>query len=87
MSNEANILPSDIVAAHSVINELTLKNHKLIDKNQELQQRVDWFMRQVFGEKSEKTIHDSEPGAMEQMWLGGEAPERTPPNLVHGIQQ
>ena len=73
MSNEANILPSDIVVAHSVINELSLNNHKLvednnklIDKNQELQQRVDWFLRQLFGEKSEKTS-----GALEQLRLGG----------------
>ena len=84
MSNEANILPSDIVVAHSVINELSLNNHKLvednnklIDKNQELQQRVDWFTRQLFGERSEKTIHDTDLGPMEQLWLGGEAPAQT----------
>jgi len=84
VSNEANILPSDIVVAHAIINELTLKNHKLLednykfhDKNQELQQRVDWFMRQLFGEKSEKINHDASPLPMEQLWLGGKAPEQT----------
>jgi len=90
VSNEANILPSDIKSAHSVINknlsvinELALSNHKLqednyklIDKNQELQQQVDWFTRQLFGERSEKTIHDTDLGPMEQLWLGGEVPEQ-----------
>lgn len=77
MSNEANILPSEILVAHSVINELTLKNNKLSDKNQELQQQVDWFRRQLFGKKSEKTIQDTDLGPMEQLWLGGKATEPT----------
>lgn len=65
MPNEAKILPTDIATAHSIINELTLKN-------QELQQRLDWFQRQIFGEKSEKVI--KELSGSEQLWLGGEAP-------------
>ena len=77
MTSEVNNLPSDLPSAHAVINELILKNLALQDKTQELQQRVDWFVRQLFGEKSEKTIHDSARGAMEQLWLGGgEAPEQ-----------
>lgn len=67
-------LPPDLFSAHAVINELTLKNRELFNKTQELQQRIDWFTRQLFGEKSEKTIHDS--GALEQLWLGGKAPEQ-----------
>lgn len=34
-------------------------------------------MRQVFGKKSEKRINVSAPLPMEQLWLGGEAPEQT----------
>lgn len=77
-------LPTEISAAHTiinqnicVINELTLKNHKLsdtnqtlLDKNQELQQQNEWFHTQYFGEKSEKIIHDSDRGPLEQLWLG-----------------
>jgi len=73
VSNEA-ILPTDITAAHVVINELTLKNHDLLGRNQELQQQVDWFKRQIFGEKSEKFVPFEECGLLEQLWLGGEAP-------------
>jgi len=65
VKSDANNLPSDLPSAYFVINALTLKN-------QELQQQLDWFKRQLFGEKSEKTIHDA--GAMEQLWLGGAAP-------------
>jgi hypothetical protein len=36
---------------------------------------VDWFMRQVFGEKSEKVVHQNDGPT--QLWLGGEAPEQT----------
>ena len=68
MTNKEINLPSDIIKAHFVINELTLKN-------QELQQQVDWFKRQLFGEKSEKVVREN--GALEQLWLGGEAPEQT----------
>lgn len=68
MTNKEINLPSDITKAHFVINELTLKN-------QELQQQVDWFKRQLFGEKSEKVVREN--GALEQLWLGGEAPEQT----------
>lgn len=58
-----------------LINDLTLKNLTLIDKNTELQQQNDWFKRQLFGEKSEKIVS---PGAMEQLWLGGgEAPPQS----------
>lgn len=77
MTFEAKSLPSDITQAHFAINELTLKNQKLEDKNQELQQQIDWFKRQIFGKKSEKIIHDSERGVMEQQWLGGKAAEQT----------
>lgn len=66
-----------------MINELTLENFTLLEnnsvlaeKNTELQQRIDWFTRQIFGERSEKIIHSSERGCMEQLWLGGEAPEQ-----------
>lgn len=80
MSNEAN-LPTDITSAHSVINQLTLKNQELLGRNQDLQQQVDWFRRQIFGEKSEKKdIPFAERGLLEQLWLGGEAPqEQTTP--------
>jgi len=70
-------LPSDITCAHVVINELTLENFTLLEnnsvlteKNTELQQRIDWFTRQIFGERSEKIIHSSERGSMERLWLG-----------------
>lgn len=84
MTSESNNLPTDLARAHFVINELTLeneelfdKNQTLVEKNQELQQRLDWFQRQIFGEKSERIIHDSERGPLEQLWLGGQAPEQS----------
>jgi transposase len=58
--------PNDLPTALTIINELTLKN-------QELRQQLDWFYRQLFGEKSEKVIREF-PGS-KQLWLGGEAPE------------
>jgi len=75
VSNEAP-LPSDLPAAHFLINELTLRNQQLLGSNQELQQQVDWFKRQLFGEKSEK-LHSAESGPLEQIWLGGKAPKQT----------
>ena len=72
MSNEAQP-PTDITTAHVVINELIIKN-------QELQQQVDWFKRQIFGSKSEKIVPFEECGLLEQLWLGGEAqPEHSTP--------
>lgn len=65
MTDEANNLPSDIATAHFVISELTLKN-------QELQQQLDWFKRQLFGEKSEKIIRELSDS--KQLWLGGKPP-------------
>lgn len=76
MSSEA-ILPTDLTTAHAVINELALKNEELVVKNQELEQRLDWFHRQIFGERSEKVIKDSANSG--QLWLGGMAPESTEP--------
>jgi hypothetical protein len=78
--------PTDLASAHlvitrnlAIINELTHKNQnliednrRLIDKSQELQQQLDWFYRQLFGEKSEKVIREL-PGS-KQLWLGGEPP-------------
>ena len=82
MTNAAENLPTDLQTAHFVINELALKsielsqtNQELRTKIQELQERVDWFMRQVFGEKSEKVVHQNDGPT--QLWLGGEAPEQT----------
>jgi len=76
--------PTDISSAHAVINELTLKNYehtdriqRLPEQNQELQQQLDWFKRQIFGAKSEKIIRDS--SNPEQLWLGGEAPAQSDP--------
>ena len=60
--------PSDLPSAIAVISELTIKN-------QELQQQLAWFRRQVFGRKSEKQIKDLTPS--EQLWLGDREPERT----------
>ena len=75
MSNEA-ILPTNISTAHAVINQLTLKNQELLWRIQDLQQQVDWFRRQIFGEKSEKkNIPFADLGLLEQLWLGGEAPQ------------
>jgi len=71
VTNEA-ILPTDLSTAHVVINELTLKNKSLDFKVQDLQQQLDWFKRQIFGEKSEKIIKDPDS---KQLWLGGNAPE------------
>lgn len=56
-------LPTDLFAAHTVINKLTLKNI-------ELEQQLDWFKRQIFGERSEKVIRDL--SSSRQLWLGGE---------------
>ena len=81
MNNAENTLPSDIKSAHAVINELSLKNQKLLDKNQELQQQNEWFKRQIFGEKSEKVIKDSERLPLEQLWLGIDASKNPPPEL------
>lgn len=67
MTNEA-ILQAELTTARGVINQLTVKN-------QELQQQLDWFKRQVFGEKSEKLI--KAPDSM-QLWLGGIAPVDSP---------
>ena len=58
--------PTDLPSALVVINELTLKN-------QELEQQLDWFKRQIFGEKSEKLIKDLTPS--KQLWIGGKEPE------------
>lgn len=80
MTNKTDDLPTDLKTAHFVINELTLKNQELLeetqelqDNNQELQQQIEWFKRQIFGEKSEKVIKDG--SSSNQLWLGGEAPE------------
>lgn len=73
MTDEAKITPSDLPTAHAVINELTLKNEQLMGLNKDLQQRLDWFKRELFGKKSEKVIREL-PGPMEQLWLGGVSP-------------
>lgn len=65
MNSTTPILPDNLSAAHQAINELTLKI-------QVLQQQCDWFKRQIFGEKSEKVVHDRERGPLEQLWLGVE---------------
>lgn len=72
----------DLSPSPAVINELLLKNQELASqvselatKNAELQQRIDWFTKQIFGERSEKILH--ERGALEQLWLGVNQP---PPN-------
>ena len=67
------ITPSDLPTAHAVINELTLKNEQLMGLNKDLQQRLDWLKRELFGKKSEKVIREL-PGPMEQLWLGGVSP-------------
>lgn len=58
MTDEAKITPSDLPTAHAVINELTLKNEQLMGLNKDLQQRLDWFKRELFGKKSEKVIRE-----------------------------
>ena len=73
-------LPSDLSAAHATINELTLRN-------QELQQQNDWFKRQIFGEKSERIIHDNERGPLEQLWLGIEATKTDAPTCTTTIKE
>jgi transposase len=65
--------PTDLPSAIAVINQLTIKN-------EELQQQLDWFRRQLFGKKSEKQIKELSPtGELNsgQLWLGGAEPERT----------
>jgi len=68
-------LPSDLPSAHYVINDLTLKNIQLIDRNRDLQQQLDWFKRQVFGQKSEKII---DPGPRQLSLAGFGSPSATP---------
>ena len=84
MTGAANNPPSDLLAAHFVINELKLKNQELLDKTEELQHQVDWFKRQLFGEKSEKIVN---PGALEQLWLGGEAPPQNEVSATATIKE
>lgn len=82
MNKEATTLPSDLPAAYFVISEQVLKIQKLEEQKQELQERVDWFTRQLFGKKSEKLLPE-ESGKPRQLSLGeslegcpkGQAPE------------
>jgi len=74
VTSEKN-LPTDLPAAHALIthyagtvNALTLKNNDLIEKNQELEQRLAWFKRQIFGPKSERYIRDER--SPDQLALG-----------------
>lgn len=67
--------PNDLTSSHAVIqqhlaviNELTLKSLKQAEEIQQLQQRVAWFERQIFGAKSERRITDD--SAKEQLHLG-----------------
>jgi transposase len=76
VNNETKTLPSDLPSAHFVINELTLKNENLLHKNQELQERVDWFTRQLFGKKSEKLL-SAESGKARQLSLGEVLEDKT----------
>jgi transposase len=69
VTNET-ILPRDLPTAHTVINQLQCKV-------QDLQQQLDWFKRQIFGNKSEKVIREPDS---KQLWLGGTPPESSPPS-------
>jgi hypothetical protein len=79
VSNAAS-LPTDITTAHAVINKLTLENDTLNSKVQALQQQIDWFTRQLFGQKSERIVRDtSSPSQLQlPLQLGiGSSPEAT----------
>lgn len=70
VNNDTKTLPSDLPEAHFVINEQVLKIQKLKEKNQELQEQVDWFTRQLFGRKSEKLLPEEGSNKPRQLSLG-----------------
>lgn len=67
--------------------ELSQSNEKLTQNNEELQQQLDWFKRQLFGEKSERRLPVS---SSEQLHLGEMLEDETLPpekETIKGYQR
>jgi len=68
--------PETLVESHRIISSLYLNNQELLQKNQELEQQVAWFKKQIFGQKSEKILWEK-PNA-QQLSLGEQFEKQEP---------